>query len=197
MKESNPPVCSGVGSWGLAARRAGFTLLELLAVIVLIAILIGIVLGAAQSLVKVARVKRANTTGDTLKVALCAYRHEYNTWPVPASPPYSSPPVLTTNGSSVVLIVTNLAHNAQLFDMLRTNAAANAAHIRFLDETALLTLDASGNRMPLDRARAQSSNPNDIFPIVYQNRDNSTDFFKVTINFESDTVAVSPCSQER
>jgi prepilin-type N-terminal cleavage/methylation domain-containing protein len=186
---------AGVRSRGAPARRAGFTLLELLAVIVLIAILIGIVLGAAQSLVKVARVKRANTTGDTLKVALCAYRHEYNTWPVPTSPPYSSPPVLTTNGNNEnVLIVTNLAHNAQLFDMLRTNAAANAAHIPFLDETALLTLDASGNRMPLYRARPTAAQP---LPIVFQNRDNSTDFFKVTINFESDTVAVSPCSGER
>jgi prepilin-type N-terminal cleavage/methylation domain-containing protein len=173
--------------------RAGFTLVELLAVMLLIAILLGIILGAALYLIKTARSNRSQHTATTLKTALVNYRHEYGRWPVPWVPPAdpwpSSDPHFKTNGMGDHVMTATGDDNKMVFDLLRTDnsdANANPKGIPFLDETAVLAL-AGGQRMTYHMARAKGSPP---FPLVYTMRNGGTEYFTVTINFDQETAAV-------
>ena len=167
--------------------RAGFTLVELLAVMLLIAILLGIILGAALYLIKTARSNRSQHTATTLKTALVNYRHEYGRLPVPGG--WASSAHFKTNGAGDQTMVASNEENRIVFDLLRTDnsdANANPKGIPFLDETAVLAL-AGGQRMTYHMARAKGSPP---FPLVYTMRNGGTEYFTVTINFDQETAAV-------
>lgn len=167
--------------------RAAFTLVELLAVICIIGILLGIVLGAAQFIVRTARENRYNSTGAALKVALETYRHEYNHWPIPSSITIVPGGSWTNTGPD----------NYTIFDMLHTeNANDNPKGIRFLDYSGIFTL-SSGARKTLYQALNDDGGtlkmaPAALHPIVYVTRSSKTAYYKVTFNFDLDTVSVSP-----
>jgi len=174
------------------ASRAGFTLIELLAVLTVIAILLGMILGAAMFVIKTARDRRSNATGKALEVALNVYRHEYNKWPVPSTlPPVNG--VVTVSGTA----------NAKVFSALRWNVPVgsdpdNVKHIHFLEESTLFTYlsspssDINGDSrqgfVPLHLMPQGSAQ----YPLAYMDRKGNVQYYKVTINFEDDTVAVSP-----
>lgn len=67
---------------GSNMRRAGFTLLELLAVVAVIAILIALIMGSSAGARKNARIQQSKAELRGLVVAIRAYRVEYGTWPV-------------------------------------------------------------------------------------------------------------------
>ena len=71
---------SGVGT---EVNRKGFTLLELLVVLVIIGILLGILLPAFSRLRETARRKRYASDQDTIPMAVHNYYHETGIWPVP------------------------------------------------------------------------------------------------------------------
>ena len=62
-------------------KKGGFTLLELLVVIVVISILATIVVGGANYTLRVAREKRMKISCKTLETAIQRYHTEYNDWP--------------------------------------------------------------------------------------------------------------------
>lgn len=173
-------------------QRAGFTLIELLAVVTLIAILLGMILGAAQFVVRTARDRRASATGKALEVAIYTYRHEYNKWPVPSA--------LTPVNDIVTVSGTD---NAKIFSALRWDVSDgsdpdNAKHIHFLEESTIFTYlttassDINGTSrtgfVPLNLMPQGSTQ----YPLAYMDRKGNVKYYKVTINFEADTVAVSP-----
>ena len=63
---------------------SGFTLLELLVVMVIISVLAGFLLPAVNHARRNANLKKAETTARSLAYAIRAYHHEYRQWPVPA-----------------------------------------------------------------------------------------------------------------
>lgn len=74
------------GRRGLPARRpAGFTLLELLAVIALIVVLTGIVIGAGRRATETGKVARAKAELAALAAALETYRAHFGDYPHAAS----------------------------------------------------------------------------------------------------------------
>lgn len=68
--------------------KGGFTLLELLTVVVIIAILVGLTGTAAVAMRKKAIKKKREVQKETLASAAQAYLHEYNKWPVTHSAGY-------------------------------------------------------------------------------------------------------------
>lgn len=165
----------------LRLRRQGFTLIEILAVLCIIGLLLGIVLGAAQFVIGISRTNRANATAASLKVALNSYWHDRNEWPIPSG--------LVTNIATGGVLTVSGPDNKDLFDMLRPE---NNHDRHLLDESALFTI-YNGKRMLLSTARRLAGGGSFTYgPIVYVARDGSTRYFSVTYNFDLDTATVSP-----
>ena len=70
---------------GLRKQTAGFTLLELLIVIVIIAILFAIIMPSIFSLKQKARIRQATTESKAVAIAIRGYHTEYGEWPVSPS----------------------------------------------------------------------------------------------------------------
>jgi prepilin-type N-terminal cleavage/methylation domain-containing protein len=157
-------------------RRGGFTLLELLVVIGIIAVLCTVLISGARYVVYLARQRRFEATARSLETALTRYRSEYNRWPMGSA----------AKRDDYIYVAETPAENASVFNMLReSNAGDNPKGIRFLDESSLLTVDSSGRRIPLARAGKGAH------PIVYAGREsNKTYYFRVVFNVENDTVSV-------
>jgi len=168
--------------------RAGFTLIEMLAVITIIALLIGAVVGSAFLIIHSARLTRYNATGAALEVALNAYRTEYGNWPIPS--PSSGGP---TPGAVSTWSVSN--NNYLVFDMLQTaNAASNPRGIRFMDYNTMFTLPLNGTqRMSLFQLQQKSGGTLPTGnPLVYVTAAGKTASFTVSFDFSTDTATVSP-----
>jgi prepilin-type N-terminal cleavage/methylation domain-containing protein len=176
------------------ALRNGFTLIELLAVVVIIAILLGIMTGAAQFVVKVARDRRLSMTCRALESAMSRYRHEYGAWPIPRVP--NTPAgdydqaYLDTPTNRFYFVVDG-ANNKEWFHLLRAtpNNALNAKQIRFVDDTTIFTVDSQGARIPLHIARRSEADLKT--PFVGVNRAGQTVYFGIRINVDRDTVEVT------
>ena len=66
-----------------SGRRPGFTLLELIVVVLIIAILAALLLPAVQKARNNAKRNQAMAEAATLENAIRAYHHEYGRWPCP------------------------------------------------------------------------------------------------------------------
>lgn len=175
----------------------GFTLVELLTVILIMAILLGLMSQAAQIVIRVAREKRLAITCRTLETAMARYRDEYGAWPIPRSPNTFDgdydPDYLSTN----FIYTVSGEDNKKWFTLLRATTANdfNPKKIPFVDETTIFTvISQSGNplpvRTPLHVARAKSGHENDEFPFVGVNRRGDTVYFNIEIDVDKDTVEV-------
>lgn len=143
--------------------RAGFTLLELLAVMTLIAMLIGVILGAAQYVIKTARQRRAEATAAALRAAITTYRHEYGKWPLPddsVAPGLSAALTAAVNGAPAtngyalwtigkddtgIYITFSNKFNFLVFDVLRASTnnvpfptGPNPKNIKFTDDSTVM-----------------------------------------------------------
>ena len=153
--------------------RRGFTLIEMLAVLFLIAMLLGIAVTASQRIFRIARNKRAEMTSNVLATAVYRYRHEYKTWPIPDT--------TYVNGVYSYTFATNQNHLC--FSMLRRdNSTANTNKIQFLDESAILVENA-GKVISLAAAPADC-------PFVYRDGGNNRQYFTVTIDVDAEKVKV-------
>lgn len=106
-------------------RRTGFTLLELIVVIGIIAILFAIIFPAVAGLREKARVKEAAVTIKALETAIRSFRAEYGYWPGP-TPDVNS---VYTNATQV---------NVTRY-LLSTETAYNPRKIPFWESAGILT----------------------------------------------------------
>lgn len=161
-------------------KKGGFTLLELLVVIVVISILATIVVGGANYTLRVARAKRKDISCKTLQTAIQRYHTEYNEWPG-----------CSTTGSGSKASFTGEA-NAKVFGALRaSNTKENRDGIVFIDETAFFTPHGSDEAIKLSETSGSR-------PLVFVSRngrwtkDNGGFFYySVKIDFEFQTVSVT------
>ena len=108
--------------------RKGFTLLELLIVVAIIAILISILLPATQALRQKARNQEAEVTKMALANAIRAFRAEYGYWPG------------TQSDSSQVLIINATNQYAKIITpCLLSTSVENIRQIPFWDVDAPVT----------------------------------------------------------
>ncbi len=162
-------------------KKGGFTLLELLVVIVVISILATLVVGGANYALRVARAKRRAVSCKTLQTAIHRYYTEYNAWPGP--PPNGQPSV------------TYEKDNDKVFGALRASNTGdppngNKDEIVFIDETAFFTPDG-------DEATKLSETTGSK-PLVFVSKagrwtwkkDGEFRYYRVTINYEFQTVTV-------
>ena len=160
-------------------KKGGFTLLELLVVIVVIGILATLVTGGATYAVRVSREKRRTISCKTLQTAIRRYYNEYNEWPGGVEPDEHTKSHKFCGKD-----------NAKVFGMLRADSSANPDGIHFIDETAFLTPDGDGGAQKLSETSGDR-------PLVFNTRSGKwTDatggyfYYRVTINFEDETVDV-------
>ena len=184
-------------------RSDGFTIIELLAVITLISLLMAVLFGAAQYVMKTARQRQAETTAMSLKTALSAYRNKYGHWPVPAVLDQVGKFITNSSSGNILTIPTNPdgtyqhdpnfplapgtkmdgSYNYLIFDMLRTNNAANVDQFPFIDEGNVFAVDKDGTLKP----RYKLGNG---YPLGYKTRDGTLAYFTITNWFELDKVDV-------
>ena len=156
-------------------KKDGFTLLELLVVIVVIGILATLVVGGANYALRVARAKRVATSCDTLQTAIHRYYTEYNEWPGCSQ---------TSSGKATF----EGENNSKVFGALR--ASNNRDGITFIDETAFFTPDGSDEAQKLSETTGNR-------PLVYGSRSGRWTkknggffYYRVKINLEFQTVKV-------
>ena len=162
--------------------RGGFTLLELMLVIAIMAVLGGVIVGSVRYVTRIARDKRAQVTAQVLETALARYRAEYNKWPG----------LSDTSDVGKTNIVFKGPDNKRVFGALReTSKKDNPKGIRFLDESTIFTAKAEDDQLVLLSATEGDQ------PLAFANRNTSkARFFQVTINAEKDTVAVEATSKD-
>jgi prepilin-type N-terminal cleavage/methylation domain-containing protein len=157
----------------MKAKR-GFTLVELLMVIVVMAMIATLATGAAIKSIRTAKEKRIDSTCVTLTQALMNYRAAEQSWPVPLDP----------QGNKVTVEFRN--NNAEVFGPLLEDPKK-----LYLDPSGLFTkipgLGVVSLRVALDRQMAPA-----ICPLGYPDPANANifKFFKVTFNVSLDTVSV-------
>ncbi len=156
-------------------RKSGFTLIEMMTVVVIIAIVASITMASAQYLIKNSRRQRARITCDVLENALTRYRHEYKEWPG-----------LPSNLNDDVDYVTFVGKdNAKVFGPLRVSSADNPKQIQFIDESALLTAST------YDKQTSPLADKSGNQPLAYRAPTSGhARFFKVIINVDDDTAEV-------
>lgn len=160
----------------LKCGRSGFTLIELMVVVVIMALLATVIMGSATYVNRLVREKRANTTCSVLETALYRYRSDYNKWPGGSD--------LKTTGATTFSGV----NNAKVFGPLRSGNSANTKGIQYLDESTLFTVVAGKPR----RLSSLGDNAKPAVPLTYATRNrNLMKYFTVVINVDNDTVTVS------
>lgn len=165
----------------MVRKNSGFTLLELLIVIGIIAVLSMIVMGASSYISRVAREKRVVMSCTVLETAIQAYHAEYDEWPgVPED--YDKPQKTFEEDNNEVL------------GPLRVTSSKNPNGISFIDETAFLTF-VDDNIIPFAEVGAEKE---DTHPFVFipksgkRVKSNGKPFYyKVVIDLAIDNVTVS------
>ena len=199
-------------AYSLQPKKApGFTIIELLAVMTLIAMLAALLFGAAQFVIKTARVQRANSTAQSLQVAVCTYRHEYGKWPVPSGLSLSAPDStyglqLSQDITNQTMLIIPATKNWVVFDMLRASTnntpgsnPDNANDVHFIDDTAIF---AESSQHPLHNGqiirRFLLPSDTDHLNLVqkshslsYQNRNGTYSNFTVKIWFDLEKAEVN------
>ncbi len=187
---------------------SGFTLIELLAVITLIAMLMAMIFGAAQLVIRSTKNQRASVSARALEVAIQNYRTVYGQWPVPAAAvlplstgttgAYSTFTVSCPGGGLILDVYSN--YNYLVFDLMRSSSndttrnPYNTNNVPFIDNSTVFALTASG-LTPRHRLRADPVFTGLVeaeHPIVYQPGSGGIGYYSIRFEFELERVTVSP-----
>lgn len=168
-----------------AFSKKGFTLVEILMVIVVISILSGIVMAASSYMTRLSRSKRLAVTKQVLETAIYRYRAEYGDWPLPENKDYSDRDDVVFSGES----------NKEIFGALRmANKKRNPDGIQFIDETSVFTWnDAKKHPIPLSESLPRDAE----VPLIYidsngkyKSESGRLNCYKVTFDFVEESVRV-------
>jgi len=147
------------------ANRSGFTLVELLVVIGIIAILAGAVLGASNLALKSAKRAKAQNLASQIQTAALGYYAEYSVYPVPSGSTSQTAYIsdatssAQTWGTLVDVLCGNVSPSTGKATTAPTSGPTNTRGIAFL---SLNTTDVdikSGYDAPLNPLPPSTSNP--------------------------------------
>ncbi len=160
------------------AKRPGFTIIELLIVISIMAVVATLATGAALKSIKNSRKKRIAVTVQALETALVNYRALHGEWPIKFDDDEH-------DGKIDSVDVIKGSNNSKVFEPLMKDIRNKKA---LLDTSALLTR-VNGKRMTVKQALEKSGN-NDI-PIGYADPSNQDEFKFYTVEFDFRTETVN------
>lgn len=176
--------------------KKGFTIIELLMVVAILAVLLGIVTTAATASIRQARDRRAQAMKQTLQNGIAAYRVRNNKWPDPLETWATTPP-----GKGTVGYMSNGDYDTVVQIVLEASTGQFAKN-RVMDPVGLLVMNAQtfedgkpGGRDFREAVKKNSRYTKTMSPgvmtIVYQDKETGNAYrYIIEYNTESDDVAV-------
>jgi len=154
-------------------RRYGFTIIELLVVVSIMAVIATLATGAAMKTLKQTREKRISATIKALEAGLVNYRALNGEWPFK---------IADTTSNDTFITIKNEDAFEKVFEKVRKGQA-------LLDPAALLTR-IGGRRMS---AREAMEKGNNRIPIGYPDPANTDTFILYTVKYNTltDSVTIS------
>ena len=176
-------------------KRQGFTIVELLMVIGILAVLLGIITTAATASIRQARDRRTQAMRQTIQNGIAAYRQLKDRWPgdledLARDPPQSRGTVITLNTAE---------YDSVVQDLLKVSVGKNVKN-RVMDPVGLLIMRKSGTEGRTSgvefRAAAQKNGPyakrmsTSEMTLVHQGGNGKAYRYKIVYNTEADSVTV-------
>ena len=176
-------------------RKKGFTIIELLMVVAIMATLLGIITTAVFSSLRQARDRRAEAMRQTIQNGIAAYRQLKDKWPgmletLAGNPPESRGTVITLNTGE---------YDSVVQELLKVSVGKTVKN-RVMDPVGLLIMQRGGKEGSSSavefRAAAQKNGPyakrmsTGEMTLVYQGGNGKAYRYKIDYNTEADSVTV-------
>lgn len=163
--------------------RCGFTIMEMMVVVAVMAIIASLVTGAAVKAIKSSRYKRIQATKVVLQAAIENYHAQEGEWPFDLHQMYQS-----TKKKSLYYAYDQThprinVDNSVVFNKMLSSTTP------YLDGSALLAR-VNGRRMTVQQALANHESKSEIC-IGYPNPANTKQFFLYAVRYNSDTDSVN------
>ena len=107
-------------------KKKGFTIVELLMVVAVLAVLTGIITTAASSAIKPARARRTDAAQATLQNGIAAYYAQHNYWP-PKGGALDKWSENGLTGGKHVAYLDDTAYDARVYELLRVSVGSSAS----------------------------------------------------------------------
>ena len=177
-------------------KKRGFTIIELLMVVTILATLMGIITTAVFASLRQARGRRADAMRQTLQNGIIAYRQLKDEWPGDLEKLANKPP---SNRGTVITLTTD-EYDSVVEDLLKVSMGKSAKN-RVMDPIGMLVMGKNGSEGKSSgvdyRSAAQKNGPyakrmsSSEMTIVYQGGNGKARRFKIAYNTEADSVTVS------
>ena len=175
-------------------KKKGFTIVELLMVIAILAVLLGIITTAATASIRQSRERRAQAMKQTLQNGIAAYRARKDEWPGKLEK------WAEQENSGTVGYLSNGDYDKVIQDILKISAGKSASK-RVLDPVGLLVMSASigdGVTGGMDYRAVATKNhkyakrmSSSEMTVVYPNKETGRAYrYIIEYNTESDEVTV-------
>ena len=176
-------------------RKKGFTIIELLMVVAILATLLGIITTAVFSSIRQARDRRTQAMRQTIQNGIAAYRQLKDKWPGDLEDLAKDPPA----NRGTVITLTQGEYDSVVQDLLKVSVGKNVKN-RVMDPVGLLIMGKSGTDGKSSgvefRAAAQKNGPyakrmsTSEMTLVHQGGNGKAYRYKIVYNTESDSVTV-------
>ena len=125
------------------SRREGFTLIEILMVVVIIGILVGILVPAIYGATKQAKRRRTQIAEKAILTAIQAYKTETGKWPCPEAD-QGRPDITYSNNNNLVMAILIGAY-PPVIDISDFKTNANGCAVDYWDDYFRITIDTDYN----------------------------------------------------
>lgn len=176
-------------------KRRGFTIIELLMVVAVLAILMGIITTAVTASIRQSRGRRAEAMKQTLQNGIAAYRQLKDKWPGKLEDLAKDPP--SDRGTVITL---NKDEYDNVVQALLKVSVGKSAKNRVMDPIGLMVMGKNGEdgkASGLDfRAATEKGSPyakrlsKSEITVVYQDGNGKARRYRIDYNTEADSVTV-------